>query len=46
MTIYKLNDLDATSGNIQKTDDNGHVSFIPRDLNNTDYQEYLKSLEA
>jgi hypothetical protein len=45
MTKYELNDVDPTGGNVKKTDENGNVSFIPRDPGNTDYQEYLLSLD-
>ena len=44
MTTYELNDVDPTGGNVKKTDENGNVSFIPRDPDNTDYQEYLATL--
>ena len=30
---------------IQRTNDDGSVSFIPKDLSNSDYQAYLKSLD-
>lgn len=31
---------------IKATDENGVISWIPLDEANSDYQEYLKSLEA
>ena len=31
---------------ITRTDENGQVTFIPINPANSDYQEYLKSLEA
>jgi len=42
---YKLMKCSVT-GNVlkqlQKTDDDGKLSFIPKDEGNTDYQEYLE----
>jgi hypothetical protein len=31
---------------IKRTNENGLISFIPMDSANSDYQEYLKSLEG
>lgn len=31
---------------LRATDDNGNYLWIPSDTANSDYQEYLKSLEA
>lgn len=43
--VYELikGNLQLTS--IKKTDENGQESWIPIDPANSDYQEYLKSLE-
>ncbi len=30
---------------IKRTDENGEVAYVPKDLGNSDYQAYLKSLE-
>lgn len=30
---------------IEKTDQDGRISYVPNDPNNSDFQEYLKSLE-
>jgi len=37
----------STTGNefIKRTNEDGSVSFIPKDETNSDYQAYLKSLE-
>jgi hypothetical protein len=43
MTKYELNDLDPENGNIKKIDENGSITFIPRDLGNSDYQAYLEA---
>jgi hypothetical protein len=45
--IYEV--IEATEFSIAqviKTDENGTVSAIPCDPSNSDYQQYLKSLEA
>ena len=31
---------------IKRTNADGSISYIPEDLDNADYQEYLKSLEV
>lgn len=30
---------------IEKTDQEGHIFYVPNDPNNSDYQSYLKSLD-
>lgn len=32
-------------GVIKRTDENGAISSVPMSLDNSDYQEYLKSLD-
>ena len=39
--MYKENDF----GMIERTNEDGTVSFIPKDSANSDYQAYLKSLD-
>jgi hypothetical protein len=50
MKTYKINTITSILGDefttIISTDENGLVSSIPIDPANSDYQEYLKSLEA
>jgi hypothetical protein len=43
--VYELVET-LTSEVLKKTDENGVVSWIPKDTENSDYQEYLKSLES
>ena len=43
MCKYELNE---SSNVVIRTDDNGIISAIPMDEGNSDYQAYLKSLEA
>ena len=43
MCTYEIKE---TSNVVTRTDENGVVSAIPMDLGNSDYQAYLKSLEA
>ena len=49
MTTFNLLETTNSFGNpdtlIQKIDDNGTVWVIPKDLANSDYQEYLKWVE-
>lgn len=45
--IYRV--VEATEFNIaqiMRTDENGTVSAIPRDLGNADYQHYIASLSV
>lgn len=41
---YTINES-LTGTIIARTDENGNVAFIPKDLGNSDYQAYLKSLD-
>ena len=43
-TTYKLIENEFGNSYIERTDDAGVISFIPRDEANSDYQAYLKSL--
>ena len=49
MKTYKINTITSISGDefttIISTDENGLVSSIPTNSANSDYQEYLKSLD-
>ena len=49
MTTFNLLETTNSFGNpdtlVQKIDDNGTVWAIPKDLANSDYQEYLKWAE-
>lgn len=44
---YKLtNNVFGEFNGIKRTDDNNQIWFIPNDPANTDYQQYLKWVEA
>jgi hypothetical protein len=38
--------LENQNGMIERTNEDGSISFIPKDPANSDYQEYLAQLEA
>jgi hypothetical protein len=40
---YEVIEMDEGLSAIKRTDENGVVSWIPQDLANSDYQEYLAS---
>ena len=42
MTYQLMNDDDGILSGIKLTQDDGLMKFIPLDLANTDYQEYLE----
>jgi hypothetical protein len=42
--IYELIQTEESKV-VKRTDENGVVSFIPTDIGNADYQEYLAQLE-
>ena len=42
---YKIIEIDENSQVIQRSNDDGSVSFIPTDPANSDYQRYLRWLE-
>ena len=42
--IYELIETEESKV-IKRTDENGVVCFIPTDIGNADYQEYLAQLE-
>ncbi len=44
--LYKDHPVFGPRKSIQRTTDDGIVSSIPGDPNNTDYQEYLSWLDA
>ena len=46
MSIYETIKNENGSETIKRTNQDGSVSFIPTDPANSDYQEYLKSLEV
>jgi hypothetical protein len=45
---YTYEVITSDSGNqvIKRTDENGIETWIPKDLSNADYQNYLNSLKA
>jgi hypothetical protein len=43
--MYKINKSFDGIETIQRTNDDGSLTFIPLDESNSDYQVYLKSLE-
>jgi hypothetical protein len=45
MTQYTLIEDPIVGNSIQRNNADGSISYIPIDLSNSDYQEYLKSLE-
>jgi len=46
MKIYKEVTDELTGIKVIQLEEGGKISWIPTDLTNTDYQEYLASLEA
>jgi hypothetical protein len=42
--IYEHINNEDSGETIKRTDENGLIAWIPIDENNSDYQEYLKSL--
>jgi hypothetical protein len=44
--MSKYIEIDNGNEKVIQWDDNGVIRFIPIDAANSDYQEYLKSLEA
>jgi len=44
--IIKLDTDDKNSSILKRTDEDGLITFIPIEPSNSDYQAYLKSLEA
>lgn len=44
MTQYEIKSTEY-GDTVVRTDDDGSIWFIPMDESNSDYQEYLKSLE-
>jgi hypothetical protein len=45
-TYELIEDTNINSQSIKRVDEDGNEAWIPLDPANSDYQEYLKSLEA